>query len=102
MNVIKTLLAALVISIFGFGCGADAALDCANICDEYSDCLSDQGQNIDVTECADRCEDQSDDNQAFQDAADTCDDCLSENEDMCSNCSQQCNVFLSIVAQSTE
>ncbi|MEQ9499166.1 MAG: hypothetical protein RIT81_19950 [Deltaproteobacteria bacterium] len=93
---------ALVVGLALTGAACGSAIDCANICDEYSDCLDDGGQNIDVTECTNRCIDQADDNEPFQAAADDCSACLDQNEDMCVNCSQQCNVFLATVAASTE
>ncbi len=102
MKYLSNLVFAAALGLFGGLTACGTAIDCANICDEYADCLEDGGQNVDVTQCADRCRDQADDNEAFQTAADDCSECLDANENMCVNCSSQCNVFLSIVAASTE
>ena len=46
--------------------------DCVEICTRYSACIT----NIDVTECADACEDRADADERIQEAAQNCEECL--------------------------
>lgn len=71
-------VSALIVAAFAAsGCGAEdeiaAVEDCASVCNEYSECVED----IDVTECTDRCEDMAE-SDASQSALDQCDDCIEE------------------------
>jgi hypothetical protein len=50
----------------------DRTFDCREICDQYSDCVTD----IDVTECTDHCEDEADAHSNVEQAVDTCEDCV--------------------------
>jgi hypothetical protein len=73
-----------VISQMFSGCSddneVDRTLDCGELCDRYSDCVTD----IDVTECTDHCEDQADIHPNIEQAVDTCEDCLDDR-----SCSEQ-------------
>ena len=74
------------------GCSSDNSLieeanntvDCAQICDSYSDCVTD----IDVTECTDYCEDQADSSEATEDRVQSCEDCLDDKS--CSEAAVSC------------
>lgn len=63
----------LMVSPFACADEIDAAIDCGEICDAYSDCVTD----IDVTNCTEQCEDRADDSPAYEEVVDTCDDCVS-------------------------
>lgn len=55
------------------GCSEVAeAIDCDQMCDKMKDCVD---SDIDVHDCAERCEDKVDDN-ALADKLDACTDCL--------------------------
>ena len=66
------------------------AIDCHQMCDEMQTCID---GDIDVSDCAERCEDRVEDN-ALADKLDACTDCLdrdyscSEVVDNCSACDE--------------
>jgi hypothetical protein len=49
-------------------------ITCAEICGKYSDCIAE----IDVSECTDRCEDGFDSDPATEEAAEACENCVSD------------------------
>jgi hypothetical protein len=54
-------------------CGEFTQLaDCTEICSRYSDCVVE----IDISECADRCEDLADADPEYEERADRCEDCI--------------------------
>ena len=72
-----------VVFALAAGCGdtADEAVDevsntvdCAQICNKYDSCVSD----IDETACTDQCEDLADQDDNYEAAASSCEDCLSD------------------------
>jgi hypothetical protein len=70
------------------GCSHIAeAIDCDQMCDKMKSCLDD---NIDVRDCAERCEDRVDDN-ALADKLDACTDCLDHGVS-CRDVSDECTV----------
>ena len=90
----KTLSLFAFTSLFmvtAFGCSEiGEAIDCDQMCHKMKTCLDD---DIDVRDCAERCEDRVDDS-ALADQLDACTDCLdrgvscSEVADECSVCDQ--------------
>jgi hypothetical protein len=66
------------------------AIDCDQMCNKMQDCIDD---DIDVHDCAERCEDRVDDN-SLADKLDACTDCLdrgvscNEVVDECSACDE--------------
>lgn len=79
-NRIASTIAVLAL-LLGAGCvnEVDRAVDCANICERYQDCLpGDQ----DESECRDRCNDRT------TEEADACDACLDASG--CSDCTVEC------------
>lgn len=74
------------------GCGSDNSLveeanntiDCGQICDRYSECVTD----VDVSECTDYCEDEADANENVEDRVDNCEDCLDDKS--CSEAALSC------------
>jgi hypothetical protein len=69
-----------MIALFAtLACGADDTkeevkntVNCAEICQKYSDCVTD----IDVSSCTDQCEDRADVDEAYATQAGTCENCL--------------------------
>jgi hypothetical protein len=88
----------LVVALVGVGCGeAERLYDCARICDGYSDCIND---DIDKTDCTDRCEDQGEADPDFADQANDCEHCL--NDKSCSEATVECSTKCAwVVAEST-
>lgn len=73
-----TIAAGLVVGIVSpnMGCDkADAAFDCAKVCDKYKECLG--GADYDSSACASRCRDDAD-TEAFRDKADMCETCVDD------------------------
>lgn len=67
-------LSALPLTAFGLGCGeAEELIDCQEICENKQDCVD---SDYDVSACRDNCEDRSDEDEAFRDAAHQCEACL--------------------------
>jgi len=66
------------------GCGeVEEELDCADICDEFDDCLD--GFDVDETSCWDSCEDNN-----TQAEIESCEDCVDSTGNACVDCSVQC------------
>jgi len=63
------------------------AIDCDQMCDKMKSCIDDE---IDVHDCAERCEDKVDDN-ALADKLDACTDCLDEGVS-CKDVADECSV----------
>ena len=63
------------------------ALDCDQMCDKMKTCLDD---DIDVHDCAERCEDRVDEN-TLADKLDACTDCLDQGVS-CKDVSDDCSV----------
>jgi hypothetical protein len=91
MTSIAKTLGALVLVTFAFsttaGCDNVAeAIDCDQMCDKMKSCIDD---DIDVRDCAERCEDKVDDS-SLADKLDACTDCLDHGvscREMASECS---------------
>lgn len=67
-------LSALSLTAFSLGCGeAEELIDCQAICENKKDCVD---RDYDVTACRDECEDRSDEDESFRDAAHQCEACL--------------------------
>jgi hypothetical protein len=49
-------------------------VDCFNICNRFSECVT----NIDVSECTDQCEDRVEADAAIEERADVCEDCVED------------------------
>jgi hypothetical protein len=64
------------------------AIDCDQICNELERCFDD---DLDVRDCAERCEDRVEDN-ALADKLDACTDCLERDEHSCSAADEACAV----------
>jgi len=63
------------------------ALDCDQLCNKMQDCFD---SDLDVHDCAERCEDRVDDN-ALADKLDACTDCLDHGVS-CSEVADDCSV----------
>lgn len=63
-------------ALVALGCGdeLDDTLDCGNVCDTYSDCVT----NIDVTACTDSCEDRADADPNVEAQLEICDSCVED------------------------
>lgn len=67
----------------------DRTLDCGELCDRYSDCVTD----IDVTDCTDQCEDRADAHPDIERAVDACEDCLDDRScDEQAACASSCEL----------
>jgi len=62
----------LLAGLLAFPLNCSETADCIEICSRYSACVT----NIDVTECADICEDRVDQDDRIREAARNCEDCL--------------------------
>jgi hypothetical protein len=86
-------LSLLALTAFGLlaplsGCSDfNEALDCNQMCEEMQTCID---GDIDVHDCAERCEDGVEDN-ALADKLDACTDCL-DNDYSCSEVVDKCSV----------
>jgi hypothetical protein len=95
----KTLLIASFFStMFAFavmGCDeADEALDCAQFCNTYNDCVD---GDTDVSACIDECEDIADQNDNAADQADECESCIDSDASCAENvfsCTDDCALFI--------
>jgi hypothetical protein len=72
------------------GCSTiDRIYDCNVICDRYKDCVD---ANYDDDACAERCQDEAADSEAYQDRADSCQACIDDRS--CTgavfNCASEC------------
>ena len=66
----------LAFALTAQGCdSADRIYDCASICNSYKDCIN---SDYDVTACTQRCEDKASDDEAFEDRADDCQECVND------------------------
>lgn len=75
------------------GCGeAKEAYNCGEICETYSDCVSELGADVDVTKCTSDCETKSDQDEGFKKDAEKCQDCLSATDTCTENlhCATEC------------
>jgi hypothetical protein len=75
------------------GCGeAEEAYNCGEICETYSDCASELGADVDVTECVTSCENKSDMDEDFKNDAEACQNCLSAADSCVENlpCANEC------------
>lgn len=91
ISFIKTCSAVLIVG-FGLltasGCDEiNEALDCEQMCEKMKSCIDD---DIDVSDCSERCEDRVDDN-ALADKLDACTDCLDEGVS-CREVAHECSV----------
>lgn len=68
---------------------AETAIDCAGICNRYSDCFE---EDYDVEACTDRCTDEADGDRDFRDKADSCNTCLGDRScaDSFLSCTDNC------------
>lgn len=79
-------LVALLGALAMTGCGeANRIYDCTKICDKYSECIDD---DINKTECVDRCEDEGDADPDFEERADDCEKCLDDKS--CTEATVEC------------
>jgi hypothetical protein len=83
----------LTLTAFGLlattgGCSnVGEAIDCHQMCEKMEDCID---GNLDVSDCAERCEDKVEDN-ALADKLDACTDCL-DRDYSCSEVVDKCSV----------
>lgn len=54
---------------------ADRQLDCRDICSRYSDCFD---ESYDVSACAERCDENADNSENFDQKVDVCENCLDD------------------------
>ena len=73
--------------------------DCVEICSRYSACVT----NIDVSECADICEDRTDDDERIREAANNCEECLERGScpetTQCFEPGMECPLAIVVVAE---
>ena len=90
---IKTSICAIaaLFAVSVVGCGeAERTYDCAKICDKYAECFNDQ---LDNSECVDKCEDAGDRDDSFETKASKCEECLDDAgscADKTLSCATQC------------
>lgn len=76
------------------GCGeAEELYNCTRICETAGDCAGMVGQDLDVTACINECEDESDVNPEFEQAAEACQECLEAGEECTAEnipCTDEC------------
>jgi hypothetical protein len=72
MKYIKGALGYAILLALPMSC--DDTIDCFQICNTYSDCVT----NIDVTECTDLCEDRIDDSANMEASAERCEECIDD------------------------
>lgn len=79
------------------GCGeAERLYDCANICDNYADCIDD---SLDKGDCTDRCEEQGDADPDFEQQASDCEDCLDDQS--CADAAVECTTTCASVVSAS-
>lgn len=88
----------LVGALSALGCSeAERTYDCAKICDKYATCIDDE---IDRSECVDRCEDKGQDDPDFEEQADECQKCVSGED--CADATVECSTKCAwVIAEST-
>ena len=69
---IRLCLFAIAPALVLAACFVDEIRDCRDVCDRYSECVED----INVTECRRRCEDDSRESATFDASIERCDDCI--------------------------
>lgn len=62
-------------ALFGSCSDVNELADCLEICRNYENCID---STFDSSECADRCEDRADVDEAFATQLDDCEDCLDD------------------------
>jgi len=67
-------LLGLLSTVVVAACAADEIIDCEQVCDRYSDCVTD----IDVSECRRRCEDDSRNSDDFDVRIERCSNCTDD------------------------
>ena len=77
-------MASLSLGLLG-ACGEiDEEFDCAEICDEFNDCLI--GFDVDESSCRDSCEDNNTNAEV-----DACEECVDREPNACTDCTVVCN-----------
>jgi hypothetical protein len=83
------VLAALTLLGMSAACEeADAEVDCREVCAAYKACVD---TSYDADACIDRCTEAADDDEAFRERVDDCEDCIEDSE--CTEqfaCAEQC------------
>lgn len=74
----------------------DEAFDCRAICKELKTCVV---TDLDVDECADRCFDTVEEDDALADQADQCEECIDDNS--CRDITTQCKVCDDVLMEFT-
>ena len=87
------LTTATMFAVTGPGCSdnaIDRAYDCDQICDKYKECVD---PNYDDDACGDRCRDNADNSEAFEDKADDCQGCVDDMSCTAAvfNCNTECS-----------
>jgi len=88
LKMLSLLALTSFLSLTAAGCSKVAeAIDCDQMCDKMKSCID---NDIDVRDCAERCEDRVDDS-ALADKLDACTDCLDHGVS-CRDVSDECSV----------
>lgn len=95
---IKPLLIAFGVSLFGVSCSAADPItnkfDCKDVCQRYADCFD---HNYDVDACRNRCESDASNSDDKQKKLDDCHDCIGDQSSCVSDiakCSTSCASFV--------
>ncbi|ACY17856.1 hypothetical protein [Haliangium ochraceum] len=97
-NTSKSMLASAIFALAAMwglsACGeADELYNCVDICDSVNDCAEEIGvDDFDRSECASECEDESDADEDYRQAAAECEECL-DGRDECTDtfpCLDEC------------
>jgi hypothetical protein len=98
---IKISLSTLLIAattILTVGCSeAERTYDCAQICSKWADC---HDEDLDETDCVDKCEDEGDADADFEMKANECEACLDDSS--CTEATFECATDCAgVIAEST-
>ena len=91
----RSLIVVTLAYLMALGCSDDveAEIDCGEICTRYADCFDD---DLDISACTDRCEDEADRDPSAQDDIDACENCIDDRSctDTAVSCATECVVIL--------
>jgi hypothetical protein len=73
-TIAKGITLTMLLGLLAIPLSCGDVVDCFQICNRYSDCMT----NIDVTECTDRCEDRTDDSAIAEQDAERCEECVDD------------------------
>jgi hypothetical protein len=88
----------ILASFCGVGCSeAEQIYDCTSVCEKYSECVD---EDLDQSDCVDRCESNADADKDFEEQASDCEDCI--DGESCVDAAVECTTTCApVIAEST-